>query len=383
MAQATPILWALKTSISIERISKTFPALPGSAGAVDGRTIVLKAVNLEIEAGELFFLLGPSGCGKTTLLRIIAGFIEPDSGTVLLNGRDVTWAPANTRNTGMVFQSYALWPHMTVAQNVGFGLDIRKVPAKEQERRIHEALEMVRMDEYAMRRPTQLSGGQQQRVALARAIVIKPDVLLLDEPLSNLDAKLRIELRSEIRRICKESGITTVYVTHDQKEALSMADRVAIMHLGQVEQLGTPEELYRRPRSKFVAEFLGETNFIPASFVELRSNAAVFASAAGNLGAVIVGAPRLAPGESATLSVRPESLVLTDGTSPPRAESFALLGTLLETTYLGELAQHVVELKGGTRVKVAEMNPPYGAKRTRGGMVTVTARASDVVVLAE
>ena len=162
-----------------------------------------------------------------------------------------------------------------------------------------------------------------------------------------------------------------------------MADRVAIMHLGQVEQLGTPEELYRRPRSKFVAEFLGETNFIPASFVELRSSAAVFASAAGNLGAVIVGAPRLAPGESATLSVRPESLVLTDGTSPVRADSFALLGTLLETTYLGEMAQHVVELKGGTRVKVAEMNPPYGTKRARGGMVTVTARASDVVVLAE
>jgi iron(III) transport system ATP-binding protein len=371
----------LKTSITIAGISKSFPALPGATGATNGRTVVLQAVNIAIEPGELFFLLGPSGCGKTTLLRIIAGFLEPDGGTLKFNDRDVTNAPANTRNTGMVFQSYALWPHMTVEQNVAFGLDIRKVEKTEQSRRVAEALKMVKMDEYGARRPTQLSGGQQQRVALARAIVIKPDVLLLDEPLSNLDAKLRIELRSEIRRICKEAGITTVYVTHDQKEALSMADRVAIMHGGVLEQLGTPENLYRRPVSRFVAEFLGETNFIPANFVELCDGGATFAAAGATIGAITAGAPRLAPGEAAVLSVRPESLKLTDRATMPVGGTSVLEGTLLETTYLGELAQHIVELKGGTKLKVAEVNPAYGTRRQVGSAVAVSARADDVVVL--
>ena len=372
----------MKTSISIAGISKSFPALPGAAGAVNGRSVVLQAVNLEIQPGELFFLLGPSGCGKTTLLRIIAGFLEPDSGTLKFNDRDVTNAPANTRNTGMVFQSYALWPHMTVEQNVAFGLDIRKIEKGEQSRRVSEALAMVKMAEYGARRPTQLSGGQQQRVALARAIVIKPDVLLLDEPLSNLDAKLRIELRSEIRRICKEAGITTVYVTHDQKEALSMADRVAIMHGGVLEQLGTPEELYRRPASRFVAEFLGETNFIPANFVELRDGGAMFAAAGATIGATTAGAPKLAPGEAAVLSVRPESLTLTDRVVGGTGSTSVLQGTLLETTYLGEIAQHVVELKGGTRLKVAEVNPAYGTRRQAGAPISVACRNDDVVVLA-
>ena len=208
---------------------------------------VVNSISLDIEPGELFFLLGPSGCGKTTLLRMIAGFIEPTSGSVHFVGPngsvDVTHVPPEQRNTGMVFQSYALWPHMTVADNVAFGLDVRKVFGSERSARVHEALQAVQMAEYADRKPNQLSGGQQQRVALARAIVVRPSVLLLDEPLSNLDAKLRIELRGEIRRLCKRFGMTTVYVTHDQKEALSMADRIAILRAGQVVQVGSAQHL--------------------------------------------------------------------------------------------------------------------------------------------
>lgn len=248
----------MSTAIEIRDITKTYPP----QGAQPAMTAV-DHVSLSIEPGELFFLLGPSGCGKTTLLRMIAGFIEPTSGRILFNGRDVTNDPPNTRNTGMVFQSYALWPHMTVAANVAFGLKIRNTPAAEAAARVRDALAAVQMEPLSERKPNQLSGGQQQRVALARAIVIRPDVLLLDEPLSNLDAKLRNELRSEIRRICKSAGITTVYVTHDQREALTMADRLAVFHFGKLVQVGTPEDLYSRPTTKFVAGFIGETNIVP------------------------------------------------------------------------------------------------------------------------
>ena len=239
------------SSITLRNITKQF----GRTSAVDG-------IDLTIPSGDLFFLLGPSGCGKTTLLRMIAGFIEPTAGQVVFGEKDVTALPPNKRNTGMVFQSYALWPHMSVAENVAYGLKIRKLDKPARDRKVAKALESVRMAEYADRKPNQLSGGQQQRVALARALVIEPTVLLLDEPLSNLDAKLRLEMRSEIRRLCTETGITTVYVTHDQKEALSMADGVAVLKDGAVQQVGPPRELYERPRSRFVADFLGETNFI-------------------------------------------------------------------------------------------------------------------------
>ena len=258
----------MPTPISISSIVKTFGTGKTATTAVNG-------IDLEIDPGELFFLLGPSGCGKTTLLRMIAGFEEPTSGTIRFAGNDVTHLPANQRNTGMVFQSYALWPHMTVEANVAFGLGVRRVPGKERRRRVSEALDGVQMGEYAKRKPNQLSGGQQQRVALARAIVIRPDVLLLDEPLSNLDAKLRNELRVEIRRICKESGITTVYVTHDQKEALSMADRIGVIDRGRLIQSGSPVELYRQPRSTFVAGFLGETNFIEGEVASVDGHVVV------------------------------------------------------------------------------------------------------------
>src|SRR5215218_2911793 len=222
--------------ITLERLTKRF-----------GGTIALDQVDLRIEAGEIFFLLGPSGCGKTTLLRTIAGFYEPDSGRVLFGDEDVTRLPPHARNTGMMFQSYALWPHMTVAQNVAFGLEERKVKPDEIVRRVHDALASVKMEHLGERRIHQLSGGQQQRVALARALVIRPRCLLLDEPLSNLDTKLRVEMRGEIRRVCKEFGLTAIYVTHDQKEALSISDRMAVLDSGRILQVGTPDTVYRRP----------------------------------------------------------------------------------------------------------------------------------------
>jgi iron(III) transport system ATP-binding protein len=233
------------TSIRLEHISKAF-----------GATIALNAIDLQIAAGELFFLLGPSGCGKSTLLRLIAGLLDPSGGRIYFNDRDVTQLSTQERNAVMVFQSYALWPHMSVAENVRFGLEVRGETKEARQRRVDEVLEMVRMREYATRKPNELSGGQQQRVALARALAVKPACLLLDEPLSNLDAKLRQEMRSEIRRICKEAGLTSVYVTHDQKEALAIADRIAVMRAGAIEQMGTPSDVYHRPANEFVREFM-------------------------------------------------------------------------------------------------------------------------------
>src|SRR5450432_4445964 len=238
-------------SIQVKKLSKHF-----------GTVTALHGLDLLINPGELFFLLGPSGCGKTTLLRCMAGFYIPESGKIFFGDEDVTQLAPHKRNTGMMFQSYALWPHMTVAENVAFGLEERKVPKAEIRKRVGDALVSVRMDAYAERRPNQLSGGQQQRVALARALVIRPRCLLLDEPLSNLDARLRLEMRMEIRRVCKEFKLTTVYVTHDQKEALSVSDRMAILDGGRILQVGTPQEVYGRPRCKTVANFIGETDFI-------------------------------------------------------------------------------------------------------------------------
>ena len=331
-------------SLTIENLTKRF-----------GDVVALQGLNLRIEAGEIFFLLGPSGCGKTTLLRSIAGFFTPESGRILFGEEDVTGVPPHLRNTGMMFQSYALWPHMTVAQNVAFGLEERKVSARETAERVASALASVRMEALGARRIQQLSGGQQQRVALARALVIRPRCLLLDEPLSNLDARLRLEMRGEIRRICKESGLTAIYVTHDQKEALSIADRMAILEAGHIRQTGTPAEVYRHPHSRFVADFMGETNFLEGK-ISAASGASVVVQTALREFAATLGGNGWQPraGESCTLSIRPESWRLA--TQP--GEQNEIAGRLTERVYLGEMAQYRFAA-GPHALKVFELNPRF------------------------
>ena len=361
----------MSTSITIRNLSKHYPAMGGG-----GITKAVDDISLTINAGDLFFLLGPSGCGKTTLLRMIAGFIMPTAGKILFNDRDITHMPANKRNTGMVFQSYALWPHMTVLQNVAFGLSVRKIPKAEREERALEALKAVRMDPYAHRKPNQLSGGQQQRVSLARALVVRPDVLLLDEPLSNLDAKLRLEMRHEIRRLCTETGITTVYVTHDQKEALSMADQIAVLDMGHIAQIGMPRDLYNRPSSRFVADFLGETNFLQAEVTGNNNGSLTLESSAGPLTSTAFDHSNPPNKGGVTCSVRPEALRIGGDN-----DRNSLSGKVLETIYLGEMAQHIVELRGDQKVKIFELHPPVTNRANDD--ITLSVNPDDVVVLAD
>ena len=335
-----------------------------------GSTVAVDSVDLNIPAGSLYFMLGPSGCGKTTLLRMIAGFQEPTSGKIFFGDRDVTHMPPEKRNAGMVFQSYALWPHLSVFDNVAFGLQVRGVSAAEQGKRVGAALEMVRMGNLAQRKPNQLSGGQQQRVALARAIVFKPEVLLLDEPLSNLDAMLRLEMRGEMKRICSEIHMTTVYVTHDQKEALSLADNLVVLRDGRIEQMGSPKQVYQQPSNSFVAEFMGETNFIQGTVKKCDATSCEVETAAGmlqsNCGTAVTGA-------RVTLSIRPESLQIADGPN-------CIRGICKSSLYLGEMSQHQIETPAGI-VKVFELDP---RETTRvGQQLSLRAQPDAVVVLAE
>ncbi|MBI5693059.1 MAG: ABC transporter ATP-binding protein [Verrucomicrobia bacterium] len=352
-------------SIRIQELTKRF----GDVKALD-------RLSLTIEPGELFFLLGPSGCGKTTLLRSLAGFHLPEEGRILFGEEEVTRLEPHRRNTGMMFQSYALWPHLTVAQNVAFGLEERRVPREEIRRRVHEALDSVRMAALADRRPNQLSGGQQQRVALARALVIRPRCLLLDEPLSNLDAKLRLEMRAEIRRVCKEFRLTTVYVTHDQKEALSISDRMAILDAGRILQVGTPRQVYRRPGCRKVADFIGETDFIPGTLATRDGERATVETAIGRM-VGLLGDPAANPavGSAVTLSVRPECWVLSE-VEPP--DNF-VRGRIGEAVYLGEVAQYDL-IAGGQDLKILELNPRFLDHATRGD-VFARALPEDVAVL--
>ncbi len=368
------------TTITINNLSKHYPPLKGVRGSTLTRAV--DDISLTIPEGSLFFLLGPSGCGKTTLLRMIAGFIPPTAGSIRFNDRDVSNVPPEKRNTGMVFQSYALWPHMTVEANVAFGLGVRKLPKAERDQRVAEALAAVRMDPYAKRKPNQLSGGQQQRVALARALVIRPDVLLLDEPLSNLDAKLRLEMRDEIRRICKETNITTVYVTHDQKEALSMADHVAVLDMGKVAQIGPPTEVYERPATRFVADFMGETNFIKADIIGRTESAIELNSEAGQLTAsqsepgraAPVPEPSGGPAPSNVLcSIRPESWMFHVEHQPGAIEA-----TVIDSIYLGEMAQHIVRAKD-TTLRIFELKPRQRLDPDQ--KVWLSVDPADVVVL--
>jgi putative spermidine/putrescine transport system ATP-binding protein len=304
-------------------------------------------VSLDVADGEFVVLLGPSGCGKTTTLRIIAGFVEPTSGSVRLGDRDVTTLPPWKRNAGLVFQSYALFPHITVAENVAFGLEMRKVPKAEMPPRIAEALRLVRLDHLGDRLPRQLSGGQQQRVALARALVFRPDVLLLDEPLSNLDAKLRQDVRVEIRELQRKLGLTTVMVTHDQEEALTMADRLVVMNEGRIRQIGSQQDLYERPSDKFVADFVGRSTFLDG----IMERPGRFVSAGG----LVVACDGPASG-AASLALRPERLALTKG-APPAVDN-RYPGTVEFISYLGSQVDLHVRLTPLERVIVQIQNRP-------------------------
>lgn len=318
-----------------------------------GDVVAVECVDLEIEKGEFFFLLGPSGCGKTTLLRTVAGFYRPERGRVFFDDRDVTEVPPEKRNTGMVFQNYALWPHMTVWQNVEYGLSMRDVAPAERADRVRSALRMVQMEAYRDRSPNQLSGGQQQRVALARALVIEPDVVLLDEPLSNLDARLRLEMREQIQALHSRLGITMIYVTHDQKEALAMAGRVAVMQAGRVVQSGAPRTLYSQPANRFVADFIGEINLISGRVVRLDEHVGVETAVGVLFGRS--GCDGIRKDDRVLCAIRPEAMEFLAG-SPDEADH-VVTGTVRNTIYLGETEQYVVEMEDGTRVKLLDSHP--------------------------
>lgn len=354
--------------------------------------VALQDLSLEIRTGELFFLLGPSGCGKTTCLRIIAGFTPPDSGRLLFGQRDMTKVPPYRRNTGMVFQNYALWPHMTVSANVEYGLKVRKIKREERQRRLQTVLEMVRLEGLGQRYPGQLSGGQQQRVALARALVIEPDVLLLDEPLSNLDAALRLEMRQDIARLQRATGVTAVYVTHDQEEALSIADRIAVLKDGELQQVGTPRELYQAPASRFVAVFLGETNLLPGVVSRADATSAEVQTAMGSLQSASPGTA-LQPGRQVWCSIRPEALrPVTDATGTASGVNL-LRGRLEHIAFLGSSEQYTVTLnRSDAPVQDSEHLTPAAPQvkvRSRPQHVTLqpgmplelTCQPADVVVL--
>ncbi len=303
-----------------------------------GKTLVLRGISLSVAPGEFFFILGPSGCGKTTFLRVLAGFLFPDEGRVFFGDREVTTVPPHRRNAAMVFQHYALFPHMSVWDNVAYGLKVRKLPATEIRQRVRDALRLVRLEGFEKAFPLQLSGGQQQRVALARAIAVRPDVLLLDEPLSNLDAKLRAEMRSELKALQRQLGVTTIYVTHDQKEALAMGDRIAVMRDGQIVQVGTPTELYQRPRSRFVAEFLGDANVWEGRIVSVGSDLVTVETPFGHLHAPAPSFPVQA-GEKVWVMVRPEAVTIVTGKPEATTAPNTFPAVTEQTTYLGEMVE--------------------------------------------
>jgi len=341
-------------------------------------TAALDALTLRVEEGELMCLLGPSGCGKTTALRIIAGFESVDAGDVRLAGADITRVPPQKRDIGIVFQSYALFPHLTARENIGFGLKMRRQPVDEIDRAVREALRLVRLEGVGERLPRELSGGQQQRVALARAIAIRPRLLLLDEPLSNLDAKLRDEMREEIKRIQRAVGITTVFVTHDQVEALALADRMAVMDRGRIMQVDTPVSVYERPAHPFVASFIGQANLLHGRVVAIEGGLARLETAAG-LG-VVGPAPGLAVGARAVAVVKSERIALSR-MRPPDSPN-AVPARVETCSYLGATIQYACTA-GAERLIVLEPNRADAETHQPGADVVLTWRATDVLILAD
>jgi iron(III) transport system ATP-binding protein len=350
--------------VTIERVNFSY-----------GATQILSDVSLTVPKGEFFAFLGPSGSGKTTLLRLIAGFGVPQSGRILVGDRDVTQRPPWQRNVGMVFQNYALWPHMTVAGNVAFGLEQRRVPRAEIRKRVAAALELVGLGTYGDRRPAQLSGGQQQRVALARTLVIEPEVLLLDEPLSNLDAKLRVEMRAELIALQRKTGLTTIYVTHDQEEANATADRIAVLDQGRIQQVGRPLDLYDRPANRFVATFLGAANLIDGEIVH-EGGQARFSAAAMML-------PLLDhfPKGRVSLAFRPQSVTLYGETERPQANGVTIEGRIETREFLGALVRYRVAV-GPHRILVDALHQRGGTVFEAGAQVLLSLDPGQLTVLA-
>jgi spermidine/putrescine transport system ATP-binding protein len=323
-----------QADLELIEVSKAF----GSVAAVDG-------ISLEVRHGDFYSLLGPSGCGKTTTLRLVAGFERPDEGRVLIAGQDATPVPPHRRRVNTVFQHYALFPHLTVERNVGYGLKQQGLPKEEMRTRLDRALDTVRLSELRERKPRELSGGQQQRVALARALINEPTVLLLDEPLAALDLKLRKAMQGELKKLQERVGITFLYVTHDQEEALTLSDRIAVMNQGRILQEGSPEEIYERPANKFVADFIGQTNFFEGEVAEVGAPTIVKTS--GGLVLRCAPADWVRPGYRVSVAIRPEKVGPANGTT---SIGNRVTGTLIRRTYLGDLVQYHVLLPGGAEV---------------------------------
>jgi putative spermidine/putrescine transport system ATP-binding protein len=336
-----------------------------------GTAVAVEDFNLSAEKGEFVSFLGPSGCGKTTTLRMIAGFEQPTAGTITVDGTDITHRPPNRRNIGMVFQSYALFPNMTVADNVGFGLRVRKRPKDEIRKRVGELLELINLPDKGARYPWQLSGGQQQRVALARALAIQPEVLLLDEPLSALDAKIRVALRKEIRSIQRQLGITTVYVTHDQEEAMSLSDRVVVMSEGRIEQIGPPPEIYNFPATPFVASFVGTLNLLPAQVVDAPAG---LVSVAGQT----IRTPRAIPtsDRAVTVALRPEAVEIGEAGGSNR-----LTGRVEDVSFLGSIVRTRVRVADDAAVSLDQFNDPALAPPAIGETITISFPPEATLVL--
>ncbi|WP_035298927.1 ABC transporter ATP-binding protein [Brevibacillus thermoruber] len=340
--------------------------------------VVVRDFNLQVEQGEFVSFLGPSGCGKTTTLNMIAGFLDPDEGELLIKGRRMNGVPPYKRELGMVFQTYSLFPHMTVAENVAYGLKLRKVGKAEMQERVKRVLELVKLPHVADRYPKQLSGGQRQRIAIARALVIEPSLLLLDEPLSNLDAKLREELRDELKRLHQEIGVTTIFVTHDQEEALSLSDRIVVLNHGRVEQIGTPEEIYNRPASEFVHTFIGKTNRLEGVVLAQDGEGLTVKTAGG----LIVRAARqqraFAPGERVAVFVRPEKIRLADGAAADEVNHAS--GQLMIASFLGAFTECEVKA-GGHTLSVKVQMDGQGMPLTPGRAVNCRWESEDVLVM--
>ncbi|MEI8026127.1 MAG: ABC transporter ATP-binding protein [Pseudomonadota bacterium] len=350
-----------------------------------GKVVAVEKLNLVIESGALHFLLGPSGCGKTTTLRMLAGLEEVSEGQLLFDGKDVTHLPAAERGIGMVFQNYALWPHMTVQKNIEYGLNLRKLSPEIKRKRVTEVLGITQLTTFKDRLPGQLSGGQQQRVALARALAIEPSVLLLDEPLSNLDAKLRHEMRDNITRIHKQTGITTLYVTHDQKEALSMGTSITVMRAGRTIQTGSPRELYTRPATPFLAGFIGETNLIPGIITGVEKDVAGHSiTVETEIGTIVSTNSQLkepSSGQKCMVSIRPEMLQIRIDPSSPEPTRNKLRLALDRLTYLGESEQ--IQLKHGSLLVRGSVFRPTSHMPEEGTLLSVGVDSSDVLLLAE